>query len=67
MSEIELRGTPEQIVAQIKKVLTLEQQKSLYAWICVFQDVCDDCKEYHGQINSITIWQKKAIPGKGEN
>lgn len=66
MSEIEMRGTPEQIVAQIKKVLTLEQQKNLYAWICIFQDACDDCKKYHGQINSITIWQKKAIPGKGK-
>jgi len=66
MDEIEIRGTPEQIVTQIKKVLTLEQQKNLYAWICVFQDACEDCKKYHGQINSITIWQQKDIPGRGK-
>lgn len=47
-------------------MLTLEQQKNLYAWICVFQDACDDCKKYHGQITSITIWQKKDIPGRGK-
>jgi hypothetical protein len=64
MREIEIKGTPEQIIAQIKNIFTLEQQENLYAWICVFQDACDDCKKYHGQIVFLSAWKKNGVPGR---
>jgi hypothetical protein len=67
MSEIEIRGTPEEIVTQIRKLFALEQQKNLYAWICVFRDACEDCKKYHGQIAYISVWEKREVPGRGKS